>query len=59
MKASIPEDIDLKTIAEKYKLTGGKILNAVNYAFLMAIWRESNVIGLNNLSRGISPEKLN
>ena len=54
---SVLEDaIDLEIIAEKYELAGGSIINVVQYASLMALSRNENIIRLYDLLEGIKKE---
>ncbi|QHT70499.1 ATP-binding protein [Rhodocytophaga rosea] len=61
-KKAIPEgfafaqDLDLKAIAERYKLAGGAIMNVIRYGCLKAVVREDQIIELADLQEGISRE---
>jgi hypothetical protein len=61
-KKALPEgfvfeqDLDLKTVAEKYKLAGGAIMNVIRYGCLRATVRGNQVIELADLQEGISRE---
>lgn len=55
-KTILEEKIDLKEIAAKYEITGGSILNVIQYCSLMAMGRNSNVILLEDLLEGIKRE---
>lgn len=52
----LEESVDLKAIAKKYDLTGGAIVNVVQYCSLMAMKRGENVITYNDLMDGIRKE---
>jgi AAA+ superfamily predicted ATPase len=55
-KTVLEEKINLDDISEKYELAGGAIINIIQFASLMAIKRESNIILLNDLMEGIRRE---
>ena len=50
------EGLDLKLMAEKYKLAGGAIMNVIRHSCLKATVRNSLAIGLSDLLEGISRE---
>jgi DNA polymerase III delta prime subunit len=50
------QDLDLDTIADKYELAGGSIINVVQYASLMALHRKENVIRQADIMEGIRKE---
>lgn len=52
----LAEEINMQDIAARYDLTGGSIVNIVQYASLMAMQRGDNTIELNDLMEGISKE---
>lgn len=52
----LAEDIDLKQIASRYEISGGSILNVVQYCSLRSLARESNVISREDLLEGIRKE---
>lgn len=52
----LEDKINLKDIASKYDLTGGSIVNIVQYCSLMAMKRGSNIIEYNDLVEGIHKE---
>ncbi len=54
--AVLQEGVDLKSIAESYKISGGSIMNAVQYAMLCTIEAGSEVIGQQHLLEGIKRE---
>ena len=53
---SFAEDIDVEFIAEKFELAGGSIINVVQYASLMTLNRNENVIRYHDLLEGIKKE---
>ncbi|MGZ4968094.1 MAG: ATP-binding protein [Methylobacter sp.] len=55
-KAKLAADIDLQKIAKDHELAGGAILNAVRYASLQALARDSDTIVLDELLQGIRKE---
>ena len=55
-KAKLAADIDLQKIAKDHELAGGAILNAVRYASLQALARNSDTIVLEELLQGIRKE---
>ena len=48
--------IDLEKIAEKYDLSGGAIVNVVQYCSLMSMKRGDNIIDYDDLQEGIRKE---
>ncbi len=52
----LEEGADLEKIATKYDLTGGSIVNVVQYCSLMAMKRGGNVIAYDDLMDGIRKE---
>jgi hypothetical protein len=57
-KARLEERIDLARIAERYDVTGGMIMNVVQYASLMALSRGGSTVLLDDLEEGIRRELL-
>ena len=55
-KSSLAEDISLKEIAKGYELSGGAIMNAVGYASLMTLKKNTNEISKTDLLAGIRRE---
>lgn len=55
-KVQLEEDLDIDSIAEKYELAGGSIINVVQYASLMALHRKENIIREKDLLEGIKKE---
>jgi AAA+ superfamily predicted ATPase len=53
---TLDDDIDLKTIAEKYKLSGGSIMNIIRYVLLLMLEHQSNVIRYDDILNGIRRE---
>ena len=53
---SFSEDVDLEEISKKYEISGGSILNVVQYCSLMALSRDSNVIMKEDIIDGIKAE---
>jgi ATP-dependent 26S proteasome regulatory subunit len=52
----LEEKADLAAIADKFELAGGSIINAVQYASLMALSREENIIREKDILDGIRKE---
>lgn len=52
----LEETVDVQQLAKKHALTGGMILNIVQYSSLMALKRKENVIRLNDVEKGIQKE---
>lgn len=52
----LEEGIDLEKIAAKCELTGGSIVNIVQYCSLMAMKRGNNIIVYNDLMEGVKKE---
>lgn len=52
----LEDAVDLELVAEKYELAGGSIINVVQYASLMALSRDENIIRLHDLLEGIKKE---
>lgn len=55
-KARLADDIDLHKIAKDHEFAGGAILNAIRYASLQALARNSDTIVLEELLQGIRKE---
>ena len=55
-KAKLERAIDLRELAEKYKLSGGAIINVVRFASLMTLDREETLIRQSDLIKGIKRE---
>ncbi len=55
-KAELDKSIDLRSIAQKYELTGANIMNIVQYASLKALSQNTNKITLNDVLLGIRKE---
>ena len=55
-KSSLSKDISLKEIAKGYELSGGAIMNAVGYASLMTLKKNSNEISKADLIAGVRKE---
>ncbi|MGR9014056.1 MAG: ATP-binding protein [Gammaproteobacteria bacterium] len=55
-KAKLSSDIDLPKIAKDHEFAGGAILNAIRYASLQALARDSDTIVLEELLQGIRKE---
>ena len=53
---SFAKDVDVEFIAEKFELAGGSIINVVQYASLMALHRNENIIRYTDLLEGIRKE---
>ncbi|MCB0397540.1 MAG: ATP-binding protein, partial [Flavobacteriales bacterium] len=52
----LEEKIDLKNIAAKYELSGGPIMNIIQYSCLMALNRGNNIITQKDIMEGIRKE---
>ena len=57
-KARLEESVDLARIASKYDVTGGMIMNVVQYASLMALSRGGSTVLLDDIEEGIRRELL-
>jgi ATPase family associated with various cellular activities (AAA) len=57
-KTVLEAKVDLDTVAEKYDLSGGTIMNVVRYSSLRALSRNENVILLEDIENGIRREFL-
>jgi hypothetical protein len=55
-KSILARNIDLDSIADKYELSGGAIMNAIRYSSLMALNRGTNEISKDELIAGINRE---
>ncbi len=55
-KSVFEPELDLKMIAEKFKIAGGSIINVVRHSSLMAINRKENVIRYDDILEGIKRE---
>ena len=55
-KAEFEPGLDLDAISAKYEISGGSILNVVQYCSLMSLSRNSNLILLDDLVEGIRLE---
>src|SRR5690606_13582421 len=55
-KAQLEQGLDIDSIAEKYELAGGSIINVVQYASLMALHRNENTILEKDVLEGIKKE---
>ena len=55
-QSQFEEGVDLKKIADKFKLSGGSIMNIVRYSSLMALNRDENIIRYNDILEGIKRE---
>jgi hypothetical protein len=52
----IPSDQELERLAQQYEISGGNIMNVVQYASLMALNRNDNRITLEDITQGIRKE---
>jgi len=50
------EEVDLTVLAEKYKLTGGEMINILRYAAIQAAKRSDDLVQLKDIITGISLE---
>lgn len=57
-QSELAADVDLEAIGRQYDLTGGNIINVVQYASLAALARGENIIRFNDLQEGIRKEYL-
>lgn len=55
-QTELDKNIELEEISAKYDLTGGSIVNVVQYCSLMAMKHGSNVIRYDDLLDGIRKE---
>ena len=55
-EGKLDEAIDLSTLAKKYKLTGALIMNAIQYASMQTIKKDSKVVAFGDLEAGIKRE---
>jgi AAA+ superfamily predicted ATPase len=53
---TMEKDIDIEKMASRYELSGGSIINVIQYCCLMAIERSSNLILLKDIESGIRRE---
>ena len=53
---NLADDVNLEVIAEKYEVAGGSIINVVQYASLMALHRNENIIRNIDIHEGIKKE---
>ena len=54
--ARLEEGIDLEGLAREHELSGSSIMNAIRYASLQALRRESGTITMNEVQQGIRRE---
>ena len=57
-KCKFHEEVDLSAIARKYEMSGGSIVNVVQFCSLKALKRHSNLITLQEMIKGIKKEYL-
>ena len=55
-KTKLAKNVDLKEIAKKYEMSGGPIMNVVQYSSLMALKKGSDIISLKDIVDGIKKE---
>lgn len=55
-KAMLAEDVDIEAISNRYDISGGSIMNVVQYASLMALGRGSDIITRDDIIEGIRTE---
>ncbi|MHA7109550.1 ATP-binding protein [Sunxiuqinia elliptica] len=55
-KSSLAPDVSLNELAKNYELSGGAIMNAVGYASLMTLKKNSKEIAKNDLLAGVHKE---
>ncbi|MBO9701819.1 MAG: ATP-binding protein [Sporocytophaga sp.] len=56
IEMKLDEDVNLKTIAENYELSGGSITNVIRYVSLMAVNREDFILRKEDFIKGIAKE---
>jgi hypothetical protein len=49
-------DVDLKVLANDYKITGGSIINVLRYCSLSALERGSNMVSMEDIQEGVKKE---
>ncbi len=52
----LEDNVDIAQLGKKHELTGGMILNVVQYSSLMALKRNENIILLSDVEKGIQKE---
>ncbi len=52
----LDEAVDIQTVAQRYELAGGPIINIVQYCALMALKRGDNVIRMKDILEGVKKE---
>ena len=52
----LADNVNLRAIAEKYKLTGGAIINVARYCALAAVRRDTPIVRLEDIVKGIRKE---
>lgn len=55
-KTELEINLDLEAIADRYEIAGGSIINVVQYASLMALHRDENIIRETDVLEGIKKE---
>ena len=55
-KASLSQEIDLKSLSVKYELSGSAIVSVIHYASLQAICRNDTVLSTEDVLEGIRRE---
>ena len=55
-KSEYEDGFDIASVADKYKIAGGSIMNVVRYSSLMALHRGENVIREFDVIEGIKRE---
>jgi SpoVK/Ycf46/Vps4 family AAA+-type ATPase len=55
-QCTLEPDIDVRRLSQRYRLTGGGIMNVVRFCSLRALRRNSNVVRLRDLEEGIRRE---
>lgn len=58
IKCKLEKEVDLKIIASKYEISGGLIMNVIQYCSLMALKRKNNIILHQDIIHGIRKEYL-
>ena len=54
--STLGEDVDLRSIASEYELSGGSIMNVIGYSSLMALKHKDSIIRLVDIEEGIRRE---
>jgi hypothetical protein len=55
-QCALDADVDLRPLSQRYRLSGGAIMNVVRFCSLRALHRNTNVVRLRDLEEGIRRE---